>query len=102
IFILLVALLLLLVLLGSSGGDWLGPQQAFLMQNGDAVGLMMAKRFAYLLTTVLLAAGIFVVAARLFGGTKVDGGDLPYSIPTGFVFLMIGGALLLVLVPEYI
>jgi uncharacterized membrane protein len=95
--------MLLLVLLGSRGGDWLGPQQGFLLQNPDAVGAMMAKRVAYLLTTVLLAAGIFVVAARLFGGVKTDGsGDLPYSIPTGFVFLMIGGALLLVLVPEYI
>ena len=103
ILILLVAVMLLLVLLGSRGGDWLGPQQGFLLQNPDAVGAMMAKRVAYLLTTVLLAAGIFVVAARLFGGVKTDGsGDLPYSIPTGFVFLMIGGALLLVLVPEYI
>lgn len=104
ILIALLALMGLLVLLGSSGGDWLGGQQAHLLQNPDAVGEMLAKRAAYLLTTVLLAAGIFVIAARLFGGVKNSGiGDrVPYSLPTGYALLLTGGALLLVLVPQFV
>lgn len=103
ILILLVVGILLLLLLGSFSSNWLGPQQEYLMQTPDAVGEMMAKRVTHLLTTVLLAVGIFVIAARLFGGTKVDGGtELPYSLPTAYALLLIGGALLLILVPDYI
>ncbi|MBK8135992.1 MAG: hypothetical protein IPK52_09145 [Chloroflexi bacterium] len=103
-FFALLALMLILVLFGTRSSDWAGPQQTYLMSAGsEAFNAMIAKRLAYLFTTLLLVAGVFVVAARLFGTVKAKDGDaLPYSITTGYALLLIAGALLLILTPDYV
>lgn len=95
----LLALVGVMLLLGSRSPDWIGRHQQFLLQNPDAVGEMFAKRIAYILTTVLLVAGVFITAARLFGKRE---GKPAYAVSSGYVFLMVGGALLLILTPDYI
>lgn len=102
IFLAILGVMALLTLLAAVNPAWLGPQQSYLTQaGGEAWGAMFAKRISYLLTTVLLLAGVFVIAARLFGRPDANG-VLPFTLPTGYALLMIGGALLLVLVPDYV
>lgn len=103
-FALLLALMAVLVLLGAGNNSWTGPQQAYLLSAGsEGFSAMIAKRVAYSLTTILLVGGIFVAAARLFGTGKNKGDQPePYSLPTGYVLLMIAGALILLLTPDYV
>lgn len=102
VFLAILGVMALLALLGAVNPSWLGPQQDYLSRaGGEAWGVMLSKRISHLLTTVLLLAGVFVVAARLFGRPGPDK-RLPFTLPTGYALLMIGGALLLVLVPDYV
>ncbi|MBK9124744.1 MAG: hypothetical protein IPM16_16710 [Chloroflexi bacterium] len=102
VFLAILGVMALLSLLGAVNPSWLGPQQDYLTRaGGEAWGAMLLKRGSHVLTTVLLLVGVFVVAARLFGRPYANG-MLPFTLPTGYALLMVGGALLLVLVPDYV
>ncbi|MCU0475024.1 MAG: DUF2298 domain-containing protein [Anaerolineae bacterium] len=88
------------VLLGALFPNALGGNQQRLMATPDLLDEVLARRLEYGLTTVLLLAGIAVVAARLFGRDGQTGEQPPVS--SGFALLMFGAAFLLVLAPEWV
>lgn len=109
IFLVLIALLLLMALFA-----WISPviRQSvlgYVDQSGGWDALLpeaLGRRFAALGTLLILLIGLGVVTARLFPPPAAESQDAPSSAPyptaTGFTLLLIGAALGLVLIPEFV
>lgn len=114
-----VLALLIVMLLALVGLGMLAPQlRSSALEAIEAAGgfeavlpLLIERRLASILTPLLLVAGLVLVAGRLLPRLRIpkrrpdepetfDIVDYPAS--TGFVLLLIGVGLLLVLVPEYV
>ncbi len=109
-----LALVLVLALLMFGGRlsevKWAQTQQ-FVADNGGwdtVVGEVLRRRLVRVLTLIVLAVGLALVVARLFPRRNlveaIDDEAVTGSYPpaTGFALLMIGAALGLILIPEFV
>jgi YYY domain-containing protein len=71
---------------------------------GDVIAALIERRIAYGLTTLALLAMLTVIVARLFPRhlTPYDTDTITYPPATGFALLLLGAAVGLVLIPEFI
>lgn len=118
VILLLVILLLFWVVLifaGSLLPEAQGYINSFVAQNGGwdvALPAVARRRFDGILTTLVLLIALVFVIGRLFQPSRKRQNDaepesestprLGYPPATGFAFLMIGAALMLSLIPEFI
>jgi YYY domain-containing protein len=113
ILLVLVLALLVFMLLGALVPSIRTEVQRFADGSGGLGTLLpsiISKRLAPLniLTTILLVIGLLLVVARLFpfaGKRKTDDASvehLPYPVSTGFALLLVGAALGLTLIPEFV
>jgi YYY domain-containing protein len=116
----LVIFMLALTIFGALIPQFNSVVQGFVQQNGGwnvVLPGVMARRLAYLPTTLLLVFGLIFVVARLFPkqtgllkpkeSTEIEkNADLQpivlYSPATGFALLLIGIGVVLTLVPEFV
>ncbi|MCB9453391.1 MAG: hypothetical protein H6672_18315 [Anaerolineaceae bacterium] len=110
----LVIFMLALTLVGLLNPAIAGPALNFVDQNGGLNNIILPfleRRVAYLVTTLVLAAGIVLVVGRLFPrAASTEESEfvpavrraMPYPPATGFALLLVGLGLLLTLVPEFV
>jgi YYY domain-containing protein len=107
-FGLILLAFMLLIVLGAISPAWRGSNQQTLIELGaPALQETLQRRLEYILTTVLLVAGLIVIFARLFSVDRKsvktsDAGRIPYPIQTGVALMMAAAAIVLVLTPEYV
>jgi YYY domain-containing protein len=73
----------------------------------QAIPAILGRRlsFMYLLTTLVLLAGLVLVVARLFPRRAPEESEIteaPYTPSTAFALLLVGAAVLLTLLPDYV
>ncbi|MFN8376633.1 MAG: DUF2298 domain-containing protein [Anaerolineae bacterium] len=106
----LVAAVILMLVIGSFNPTFQGIIQGVLSSfsdSGQAVLAIIARRLAplALLTTLLLLAAVVLVLGRLFPRRSVEEYETyaaPYSPATAFALLLVGAAVLLTLLPDYV
>lgn len=101
---LLLAVMLALLVGGRLNPITWGTTQFLVNANGGwntVLGEIAIRRLVGLITLLPLLLGLIVVTARLFP-TQSDDNGLDYPPATGFVLLLVGGGLLLVIAPEFV
>jgi YYY domain-containing protein len=109
----LLLVMFLLVVVGSLVPELRGIVLNYIDQNGgwgSALPAILTKRLSHSLLALLLLAGILLVVGRLF--PRARAGDrafedenrqvVEYPAANGFALLVVGAALVLTLVPEFI
>ncbi len=66
------------------------------------LGTLLGIRLSGLPVLVLLLAMVGIVVARLFARPSIAEDETPYSVPTGFVLVLIGAGAVLALLPDHV
>lgn len=104
-FFVLLLLMLALIVISAFVPNLYVVVQGFVQQHGGwsaVLPLILERRLAYALTTLILLLAIALIVARLFPRTAGNTSDAPYSPAVGFALLLLGIATTLTLVPEFI